>query len=211
MSDDKNAVTSILASKLDSMFSTSSYSYDYQKITDVVRENSLINESLHRSIEMVNAVLSTQLESSHGSKVFIPIVSALIGALSAFLFNRFHWTMVERKKKESESLTMLSTLITELETLAVDYWTKDYNKEDQKNEVYIKSRIRLLTKYIRLINKDKKENKDIKNDLEAFESDIFDLTTGDDFESKNRKASKQKAMSISFRCSDIRALISYFC
>jgi len=205
MNKDKDAVTSDLASKLDNIFLVSHFSENCQSIKDSVSSSLSTNESLHRLIEMANAILYANPESHNDPKIFIPIISAIIGASSAYSFNFFHWKMVERKKKESESLSMLSTLITEIETLTVDYWTKD-----QKNEVYIKSRIRLLTKYIRLIN-NKKSYKNISNDIDSFASDIFDLVTGDEFESKNRKASKPKAMSISLRCADIRAIISYFC
>jgi hypothetical protein len=124
------------------------------------------------------------------------------------LFNRFHWLWTEKKKKETESFNKLSIIIRELETLAVEYWTKDYSNDDKKNEVYIKSKIRLIQKYIRVINT---KEKSIKNELDGFLSDIFDLVTGDEFESKKRKSSKSKAISISYKCADIFAVISNYC
>lgn len=208
MTENKEILTSFFASKLDNINLLSSCNYDLKAITDTVSSNSLLNENINRSIETLNKILSSQLESSNGFHLPIPIIAAIIGAFSAYSFNYFHWKMVEKKKKNSELLLMLSTLITELETLAVNYWSRDQNKEDRKDEVYIKSRIRLLTKYKKQINKNKNSNKDIIDDLESFGSDIFDLTTGDDFEMNNRKASKQKAINISYRCSDIRAIIS---
>jgi hypothetical protein len=204
MIETKEAETSVLTSKIYDVFSFPQVNNDCQTVHDVIKDNILANEKLHDSIELLNAVLSTHTNISYGLKSFIPIIAVIIGAFLGYFFNRFHWSWIEKKKKETDAFIKLSTLISELETLSVEYWTKDRDEDDVKNEVYIKSKIRLLTKYVRLMDK---KHDVIKTELDNFVSDLYDLVTGDDFESKDRKASKQKAMKISYRCTDVNATI----
>lgn len=182
--------------------------HECQLISDAFKANILANENLHDSFELVSSLLTLQSDNNLSIKVLIPLISALVGALSAFLFNRFHWKMVEKKKKETDLFVKISTLIGELETLSVQYWIKDHNENDDEKEVYLKSKFRLLNKYIRAIDV---KAKSIKNELVEFESDTFDLVTGEDFESKKRKASKQKAILITYKFSEIYVSVSRYC
>jgi hypothetical protein len=182
--------------------------HECQLISDAFKANILANENLHDSFELVSSLLTLQSDNNLSIKFLIPLISALVGALSAFLFNRFHWKMVEKKKKETDLFVKISTLIGELETLSVQYWIKDHNENDDEKEVYLKSKFRLLNKYIRAIDV---KAKSIKNELVEFESDTFDLVTGEDFESKKRKASKQKAILITYKFSEIYVSVSRYC
>lgn len=132
------------------------------------------------------------------SEFISAIISATVGAFSASAFNYFHWKMVEKKHKESEYLAILSKVIAELEDLSLEYWIKDANDEDSKNEAYLKSKLWFLQKYTRL-KKDK--------ELNDFVSEMYDLITGGDFETKNRKASNAKAIKISKKFSDIKVYV----
>jgi hypothetical protein len=172
-------------------------------------ECQFVIENLNTSLWLLNSTFSEQLDNHLSIKLFIPLISAFVGAclgsFLAFLFNRLNWRLTEREKQEKESFSKLSILIDELEKLSVEYWIKDYDKDDEKNEVYIKSKHRLLERYIREINT---KDESIKKDLENFASNIFDIITGDDFESKKRKSTKSKAISISNKCADINLKIN---
>lgn len=198
--DDNTELASSFSSKIDGVFYFLKANGDCQSIHDVINENILANQGLNHSIDLLNSTLTTQSDSL--VKQFLPVISVTIGVVLGFFSNRFHWEYTEKKKKESESFEKLSNLISDIESLSVEYWTKDRDDENAKNEVYIKSKIRLLSKYIRNI---KTKDKSIKSELEHFSFDIFDIITGDDFESSQRKASKSKAISISRKCSDINA------
>jgi hypothetical protein len=166
------------------------------------------------SIDRLTATLPTLLESASSSTFTQAAIVAFVGAFSAYLFNLFHWRMVEKKLKVSRIGLALDMLVKELESTAVDYWTQDFKEENHQQihtaEIAIKSKIRLISRYIRLITPKLNTNKttSTKQKLEDFGLEIFDLVTGDEFESKARKSSKPKAMKIAIRCSDIRALIS---
>lgn len=208
MIEDKDAVAPAFSSRFDDVLSFSRLNDGCQAIHDVIKEHNLAIDHLHTSIDLLNSALVLHANSSYGLKSFIPVFSVVIGALLGYFFNRFHWSWTEKKKKTTESFSKIVTLISELETLSVDYWTKDHGEDDEKNEVYIKSKIRLLTKYTRAINTN---DHSIKNEIDNFVSDIFDLVTGGDFESKNRKASKTTAISISYKCADMNANVSSYC
>ena len=186
----------------------SGVNHECQLISDAFKVNILANENLHDSFELVSSLLTLQSDNNLSIKLLIPLISALVGAFSAFLFNRFHWKMVEKKKKETDLFVKISTLIGELETLSVQYWIKDHNENDDEKEVYLKSKFRLLYKYIRAIDV---KAESIKNKLVEFQSDTFDLVTGEDFESKKRKASKQKAILITYKFSEIYVSVSRYC
>lgn len=179
-----------------------------QSTDDALNYIIFTNENIKNSIGVFSSILATHSDSSLSIKLYIPLISALVGAFSAFIFNRFHWQWTEKKKKETDLFYKISAIISELETLAIEYWTKDRSDSDEKSEVSIKSKMRLIQKYIRAINV---RDKSIENELNQFASDIFDLVTGDDFESKRRRASKAKAISISYKCADIFVSISRYC
>ena len=176
-----------------------------------------LSSELGDSIDNLTTTLSSLLEPANSltfTQFIFAIFVAFIGAFSAYLFNLFHWSMVEKKQKVSRSSLALSLLIKDLETTAVDYWIQGFKEKKHKKihaaEISIKSKIRLVSKYIVLITPELNTQKTeyIKQKLEEFMLEIFDLVTGDEFESKTREPSKYKATKIAIRCSDIRAVIS---
>ena len=168
---------------------------------------------ISNSIKTMDTNLTSLLSSSTIISILQMMLVAVVGALSAYLFNVFHWKVVEKKKKISGATNELRDLINDLEKVSVEYWVRDYNEKDKESisvdEVSIKSKVRLISRYIQIVVseiKNKKASQEIQK-LDDFRSDIFDLVTGDEFESKDRKSSKGKAQKILNKCSDIRATI----
>lgn len=206
MSKDIDTVTLPFSSNAEDTIFLSRVNHDCQVIRDLIKENIIVNEHLHRSIELLNSTLITySSNNAFDLKAIIPIVSVIIGAFIGFLLNQYHWKRTEKEKKKASSFSKIFNLISELESLSVDYWIKDTSEDDVKTEVYIKSKIRLLTSYVKSVDANQIV---LKNELINFTSEIFDLVTGDEFESKARKASKSKATSISYRCADINAVVA---
>ncbi|OQW68673.1 MAG: hypothetical protein BVN34_08290 [Proteobacteria bacterium ST_bin12] len=181
-------------------------SYDDCKfLKDVINENIIINTSLKGSLDVLNSSLIQYQNSVNWFTPYIPIIAVLSGSVAAYCFTRFHWAYSEKMKKQAEKFNKIASLISEIEKIAVEYWTKDHNPEDVKNEVYIKSKFRLLLKYLKVIDKN---HALIKTELDEFASVLFDTTTGDDFESPSRVAAKNKATNISFLCSEMNGTLS---
>jgi len=171
----------------------------------LINENILTNEKLRVSIDLLNATLLRQENNINVFTPYIPIIAVIIGSIAAYFFTRYHWSFSEKKKIEADHLGKISTLISDIEKISIGYWIEAHNKDDVENEIYIKSKIKLLAKYVKNIGKEQESK---KNDLNDFASNLYDLVTGDDFESHNRMASKNKAGLIAFLCADILANIS---
>lgn len=179
----------------------------------------ILSEDISGSIDQISTTLTTFLETSNDlnwTKILFAAFVAFVGAFSAYAFNYFHWKMVEKKQKLTKVSEAMTSLITELERTSVEYWIQDYIKENhlqlQAMEISIKSKLRLVSRYTKIIKpylKDKDATSN-KQKLEDFESDIFDWASGEDFESISRKASKATAMKISNLCSDIKSSIITF-
>lgn len=191
----------------------------FPTVINYAEENSVLSRDLSESIKQLSTTLSSMQAPPDGellTKFFFAASVVFVGAFSAYLFNLLHWKMVERKRIESRIYEALVALIEDLESMSIKYWVQDY-KVQEKEEIYavevaLKSKIRLITHLIRDVKLKLKSNKknSIIHNLDEFHLVIFDLVTGDQFESKTRKASKTRAMKISFRCSDIKAKISSF-
>lgn len=182
---------------------------------EIAKSITSLNNDLSGAIGELSKSLESSLEALQNNsltQLLFGVLVAIVGAFSAYLFNYFHWKMVEKKRAVSQITGELNALIQGLETNSVKYWVQDYREKDKEEinatEVVIKSNLRLINHYImdfRLILNIDKNN--LGRQLEDFHVDIFDLITGDDFESTVRKSSKSRAMKISSRCSDIRAKI----
>lgn len=165
------------------------------------------------SIIGLENTLESLLSSSTLTSLLQMSLVAMIGALSAYIFNALHWKVVERKKIISSVAVELRAIINDLESISMDYWTKDYIEKNRQDihiaEIAIKSKVRLISRYIKLIISElnvKKTDQNVQK-LDEFSLNIFDLVTGDEFESRDRKSSKPKAQKILNECSDIRVTI----
>lgn len=173
-------------------------------------------------IELNSSIEALTHEISEGLAVVEPlpiadwIIPALVGAFSAYLFNYFHWKMVEKKRGLSKIGNVLSGLIQEFQIASSNYWLNGYTKENKQqfvaDEIQIISLHRSIVKHIDLLVPvlSKKGHTLVRRELIHFRSEIFDIATGGKFGSKERKASKSTAMKIHRLCADVRARISSF-
>lgn len=170
-------------------------------------------ESIEDSLAHIQSLLSSLNSLPVGIAITEGVFIAVIGALSAYFFNYFHWNMVSKKNKVSELSTELSSLISELESVAVNYWLTPYCEESKEKslaaEIAIKSKRHLASRYIRLVASELKAKKyaSINRDLDDFDRDIFDLVTGDHFESHSRNISPVRASKIAKKCGKIKSVI----
>ena len=185
--------------------------------SDIAESLTSLGEDVGEAILQLESTIMSLLSTSSSvtfEKVLFAVFIAFIGAMSAYLFNYFHWKMIEKKQRVSNIGMALNSLVNDLESISIDYWVQDYKVNDIQEihaiEILIKSKTRLISRYVPIFvcELHSGRNADKIKKLEEFRLDIFDLVTGDEFESKDRKASKPKALQIANRCSDIRAMIS---
>lgn len=184
--------------------------------SSVTEAATLLAADLTEAMEQLAETLSSSLAAS-GNVTWLQALFAIFvvvaGAFSAYGFNYLHWQMVEKRQQISGTRLALSTLISDLESVAVNYWLRDYSEKDQleiqASEISIKSKIPLISSYTKLITPQLSGNISVsrKQNFENFPLDIYDLATGDGFESVSKKSSKSKAMKISKLCLEIKTTI----
>lgn len=172
-------------------------------------EQDLVKQVAESTIKIIEAV---NLSTNDGtlSAVFV----AVVGALSAFLFNylqQLNDRRINRIKNTSKSIV---DLITSLEEISLKYWVTGYDasKADEISidEARIKSLNPLIDKHIEKLLSYLSKRVKIKyqaQTLTNFSTAIYGLTTGGGFESPNRVTSKSTATAISKKCLEATTII----
>lgn len=166
------------------------------------------------AIREASTTLSSTPESGFLEGFADTALAAVLGAFSAYIFNRIHWNMVEKKRKSSIKCGELVATINDMEQKSIQYWVQGYSEENAQEisalEVVLKTKPRLLKGFAREFVASLKNDKArrIKGSLDFFQREIFDIATGGDFESKKREASKARAIKISRLCSEIKAKVA---
>jgi hypothetical protein len=138
------------------------------------------------------------------------IIASIVGAFSAFIFNIFHWQIVDKRNNLTSLGKLVDSTIQELEAKAVKYWvaSEAIQLEDKKSlEIEIKSYCLLNNKLIIEFNAKISDKASIStmHSLNSFKDDIYDLVTGGEFESVSRVSEPRKAGKISKMCTKARS------
>lgn len=137
------------------------------------------------------------------------IIAATVGAFSAFVFNVLHLDSAERSKKIESLTSIVVNNIVELESKAVFYWlTRADSKTNELKllEIELKSRCFINQKLIHNFLTTLPDSTPVATriNLTEFAEEIFDLTTGGDFESAQRKEDPKLAHKLSRKCTTAR-------
>lgn len=175
-------------------------------------ESSALGEIKSSLIDISQSLHKMSDSSLSESAVKLAVISALSGAIAAFIFNLIQWRITKGRERrealEKGILDQLSRLCVDLTT----YWMRDQEPEKSANaisEMNIKSDLKTLDRLIKLyyasfpyflVPKSRGE-------VELLYSDLFDVATGEDFESQNRTASPKIARQVSSKLADIRIRI----
>lgn len=159
---------------------------------------------------------TTELVLSISDKVTIGIITAVTSATLAFFFNWMHW----KRDKSLEAFRVLSKdfvkTLEELEEHVIAYWSKDHSPECKHDEICLEAKIKIktasLNKLLDLIFEIKKIEKkgNQYSNLKKILNDIFEASTGDSFESANRKRSKSVISKVTRHSSNLRIGILKF-
>lgn len=155
------------------------------------------------------------INNSGNSTLSDGVILALAGALSAFAFNLIQKLLDAKSVRLTKSGDAMLLLIKEFEEIAVRYWVRGHNslnddaESNTCDQINIKAMLMTLDKNVNLMlgNLPFKNRDSNKQKLSAFSSDVYDLASGDDFESEMRPPNKGKAFAISKRCSEAKAII----
>lgn len=134
-------------------------------------------------------------------KILEIIFTGAIGAFSAYLFNLFHWKRVEKIRLQEQKISSILKILEQVRVTAIKYWSSSYTDDEAtkiQDEALIK--ILLLFQNRQLLDfcsnyQDSMMTSELHLIL-GFSSEIFDLITGEDFESKSKPIDHMKCKSI---------------
>ncbi|CAI1056738.1 Uncharacterised protein [Serratia quinivorans] len=144
------------------------------------------------------------------TSLYIALLTAICSTTAAFIYNKLHWKAVTARESRIKAAESIIELLIVLDEIAVDYWIKNYSKrysrDNTKCEIKIKSCLMLINTLIPslVLKINKGEQLFYKNKFEGYHEELFDLITGDDFETTSRKSNLTKAAKISNRCLQFR-------
>lgn len=171
------------------------------------------SQDVVEALSRLEGSLVEALKSNQGlglEDIVFGVVLAIVGALSAYLFNHLHWKMVEKVQARNSLLSVMSDAISRFESVAVAYWVRNQAQVDPEAEILIKARHRSILNQIELLTSEqnKIQYAALHTSLSDFSDEVFDVATGGDFESAARRASPNRAAQISRLSSDALALIT---
>lgn len=166
------------------------------------------------SSNIVNAIQHPPKAPLLSSSLITALISTTCAATAAFIYNKIHWHSVVKREAKTKLLESISDVVNELRTDAISYWLKGYSKKSAKTlleeEMRIKASLNIInstiTIYISQVSRLKR--KETEQKLRAFHNELFDIITGDDFETQTRKQDKSKVSAISTKCVAFRVLLN---
>ncbi|OZS41348.1 hypothetical protein, partial [Photobacterium sanguinicancri] len=176
------------------------------EFTQGICENVIdVNSNISDSTDILVRAISSIPDGSYPLSFFSAILSAFVAAFAAYLFNVLYWKKVDKKNRLNQLVTETYNITNELEEVCGQYWLSEKNSTNQPQmefyEFKMKSILLLLSGrkkiLFKMFPKLMRENID---EIYALVEEIYDLSTGGDFESKFRITSKKRASGISRRC-----------
>ncbi len=181
----------------------------------IINNLSLLEGSLNKSLHAINQTVGTLPEGSYPLELTSGFFAAITSAVAAFLINFLYWKRVDQHKKLTSRINEYLEILDTFERLASEYWlhsyAKQHHKKNQIKEIYIHHSIVLFNRYTDVICaeiNDKNVKNPTQDKLNSFANKIYETATGDDFKSKNRKASPKKVRQILQGCSEVRMYLS---
>ena len=171
-------------------------------------ENAALESLIAQQNQLLSAI-DAQLKASHYTEALIVgLIVALGGAVAAYMFSRLQIRQEKARNNIKTIATNLHEMVSELENLSLKYWLKDADPGDSEMSIRIKSVLRLIRKYKNTYKSTATLDADRLSVIQEFNSRIYDVVTGGDFESPNRKKNSVRAAAIARECTSAKALLS---
>lgn len=189
-----------------------------EKSTFIIQNNAEINATILKASDRIYDAISHPHPAPLSQlAIVIPVLTGLVVASAAFIYNKIHWASVKKRERKIKKAETIIELVTTLDELAVDYWVRNYAKklsrDNTKCEIKIKSHLGLINTLIPSLCEDVgfRQRKKTKINLIGYHSELYDIITGDDFESTSRKSDVTKASKIANKCLKLRVELVNIC
>lgn len=167
------------------------------------------------AIDRLTAVSQTSINLPYFLTFVLNVFPVLLGALAGYWLSNKQWKKAESKKDLVGSVRELDFLLKEIEEKAVEFWCRGSNVnvvEDSIVHSTLASNIAMSDQLVEhlLSNEVLKLDTSVVSKLTIYKDDIYELATGEEFESISRKVDKVRATKISKRCVEIRAKLAKY-
>ena len=177
-----------------------------------------INATISDSADKIyQAISHPPVASFNSTALYIALIAGLCATTVAFIYNKIHWYSVRKRDARIKIAETIIEIVTLLDESSVDYWMRNYAKklsrDNKKTEIKIKSYLGqiniLIPSVVQSVSFMSREKN--KKELSQLHSDLYDLITGDDFETSSRKVDVVKADQISNKCLTLRVMLTKLC
>lgn len=195
------------------------------KVTDISQACSInfalkehtntLSHTISSSISGLSEKISTIPDGSYSLAIISGIIGAVVAAFAAGMLNFFYWRHVNKENKKSHFSICALEHLQEFEESALKYWIQD-KKPSNVTEMYLLE-VKILSQFqvlksslsdlISQLPESEKSEKDIIN---TFIGDVYDVATGGDFESSDKKCEKKTTLNISRICSSLKSTLLKF-
>ncbi|WP_296128086.1 hypothetical protein [Pseudomonas sp. Ga0074129] len=144
-------------------------------------------------------------------KILEVIAGGFAGALAAYLFNLLHWNQTEKRRKTEIICSNILSITDKIEDQAITYWLSVDNSrspENKKIEISIKSLFRTQAKLIQQTSNNPNIDTQRKEKIKTTHDMLFEIATGDYFESRAKEASPSKCYKISQLSAEMRIALT---
>lgn len=191
-----------------------------------VKKNDVFSTSASHSVKDMNTIIETASSDivwaiQHPPKtpllsasLITALISTTCAATAAFAYNKIHWHSVVKRETRIKLLESISDVVSELRTDAISYWLKGYSKKSAKTlleeEMRIKASLSIINSTITIYSSkiSRRRRKEIESKLREFHDELYDVITGDDFETQVRRQDKGKVSAISTKCVAFRVMLN---
>ena len=167
------------------------------------------------AIDRLTNVTTTSLNLSYLLAFALNIIPVIFGALVGYWLTNRHWNKIEEERKLVASAKEIEFILNEIEDQSVGFWCRECDEDTQADSVAhttLSSKILMSSQLVTEFLSNDKIKKDVGlvTKLNLYLEDIFELATGEDFESSTRNCDKSRATLISRRCSEARTKLAKY-
>ena len=180
-----------------------------------------IKEELSEEIRSIGVILGEGFEGlrqvaeatdyiSIAIIIFAAVFGPLIGSFSAYKLNRMFWVEINERRSITKIGESIIYCIDRIEDIAPKYWLQGYNKETEEEQKLDEIKIRSSLKPLETLTNEYSQHLTPKGSvgnrevLEELHRELWDISTGGDFETKIRQQDFDRANEIHDICTQFR-------
>ena len=193
---------------------------------DCLATSARLNKTLSHQVEQqkeytstLSNAISSIPDGSYPLALTSGVIGALVASLAAFLITFFYQKYLNSLNKKSHFADISISILDSFQNTASSYWVKDKITDKRRNnnneeemkvlEIRIKTEFTVLKASLHEFKEtltDKKEDVH-KQKIKSFINDIYDLATGGDFESENKKSEITIAAKICKQSANMKSIL----